>query len=170
MYSKESNIPHGVLLIGIGALLMMNPFGLVAFINFIIGALIIGTGLISLVPVIGLPIPLKEKLFMGMGGAGLIFLGLFVSTNPKFLLAILSFSFLLKSINGLMNAFKIYSNNYNKKFMIMNATLNMVFAAIIFFNIGTAISSVVFIIGAFLAISGGVDVLQGIGSRKRVNY
>jgi len=170
MFSKESNMIHGIFLIAVGALLMTNPFGLIAFINFIIGALIIGSGIVSLVPVIQLPIPFKQKAVMSMGGMGIILLGVFVSGNPKFLLAVISFSFLLKSINGLINAFKTQAYSYYKKSMIINGIINLIFAGFIFFNIGTAVSSVIFIIGIFLVVSGGVDVVQAITSNKKVSY
>ncbi len=93
MYSKTSSLTQGILFIAMGALLMMNPFGLVAFINFIIGALIIGTGIITLLPVTQLPVPWSQKIGLSLPGISLLLLGIFVTGNPKFLLIVMSFSF-----------------------------------------------------------------------------
>ena len=124
MYSKTSSLTQGVLFIVMGALLMMNPFGLVAFINFIIGALIIGTGLIMVLPVTQLPIPFSQKWLLFLPGIGLTLLGLFVVGNPQFLLIVMSLSFLIKAIQGFIGAMGLPAHITYKRSLIFHSLIH----------------------------------------------
>ncbi len=53
---------------------------------------------------------------------------------------------------------------------MVNSIIHLLFAAFLFFNIGTTISSIVFIIGTFLLISGGVETIQALTTRNQVSY